>query len=131
MTMSHDEVFAKVREVLVDALGVDDEEVTPTATLTNDLGAESIDFLDIIFRLEKAFNIKIKQEELAPQDVLTNPDYVAGGKLNAQGLALLKQRIGHAAWDKFEQDPNIERIQSIFTVGTIVSFVEQKLANPS
>lgn len=126
-----DEVFEKVRQALVEALSVEEDEVTEEATLFEDLGAESIDFLDIIFRLEKAFNIKIKQEELAPQDVLTNPDYVAGGKLNARGLALLKQRIGHAAWDKFEQDPNVERIQSIFTVGTIVSFVEQKLANPS
>jgi acyl carrier protein len=51
--LSKDEIFAKVQEVLVDALGVDDDEVTAEATLTGDLGAESIDFLDIQFRLDK------------------------------------------------------------------------------
>ncbi|MEX2673259.1 MAG: acyl carrier protein, partial [Phycisphaeraceae bacterium] len=64
MAMTQDEVFEKVQEVLVDALGVDDDEVVADATLTGDLGAESIDFLDIVFRLEKAFDIKISQGEL-------------------------------------------------------------------
>ena len=50
--MSHDEIFKKVQGVLVDALGVDDDEVTPTARLTTDLHAESIDFMDIVFRIE-------------------------------------------------------------------------------
>ena len=59
MPMSRDEIFQKVQGVLVDALGVDEEEVTPTAVIKDDLGAESIDFLDISFRLEKAFGIKI------------------------------------------------------------------------
>ena len=55
MAISRDEIFKKVQDVLVNALGVDEEEVTPEATLRGDLGAESIDFLDISFRLEKAF----------------------------------------------------------------------------
>src|SRR5206468_6300906 len=57
--MTRDEIYSKVQGVLVDALGVDEEEVTPKASLIDDLGAESIDFLDIVFRLEKAFDIKI------------------------------------------------------------------------
>ena len=57
--MTEEEVFEKVRETLVDALGVDDDEIEAEATLTGDLGAESIDFLDIVFRLEKTFDIKI------------------------------------------------------------------------
>ena len=52
MALSHDEIYTKVKDVLVDALGVDDDEVTPAASLRGDLGAESIDFLDISFRLE-------------------------------------------------------------------------------
>ena len=64
---SKEEVFEKVREALVDALGVDDDEVTPEATLVGDLGAESIDFLDIVFRLEKSFDIKIPRGELFPR----------------------------------------------------------------
>ena len=57
---SRDEIFEKVQAALVDALGVDDDEVTPEATMVGDLGAESIDFLDIVFRLEKSFSIKVR-----------------------------------------------------------------------
>ena len=71
-----DEVFQKVQSALVDALGVDEEEVTATATMVGDLGAESIDFLDIVFRLEKAFSIEIPRSELFPEDILTNAEYV-------------------------------------------------------
>ena len=62
-----EEVFEKIQTALVDALGVDEEDVTPEATLVGDLGAESIDFLDIVFRLEKAFDIKIPRGELFPE----------------------------------------------------------------
>jgi acyl carrier protein len=62
MAMSRDEIFEEVKEVLIDALGLDDDEVTAEATLMGDLGAESIDFLDIVFRLEKAFDIKVPRE---------------------------------------------------------------------
>jgi acyl carrier protein len=73
---SRDEIFEKVRTALVDALGVDDDEVTSSATMVGDLGAESIDFLDIVFRLEKAFGIKIPRGELFPEDVLSSSEFV-------------------------------------------------------
>jgi acyl carrier protein len=123
-----EEIFEKVRQALVDALSVEEEDVTEQATLTGDLQAESIDILDIVFRLEKSFNIKISQEELTPRDVLSNPAYVNNRKLNPAGLAALKQRVKHADWSKFEQDPDIDKILDVFTVGTIVNFVEDKLA---
>jgi acyl carrier protein len=126
--LPRDEVFAKVRQALVDALSVEEDEVTESATLTGDLQAESIDILDIVFRLEKAFGIKISQEELTPRDVLSNPEYVNNRKLNAAGLAALKERVRHADWSKFEKDPDIDKILDVFTVGTIVNFVEHKLA---
>ena len=126
-TMTRDEIFEKVRESLVEALSVDDADVTESATLTRDLGAESIDILDIVFRLEKAFGIKISQEELTPRDVLSNPDYVVGGKLNAAGMAALRERVPHADFTRFEADPKIDKILDVFTVGTIVNFVQSKL----
>jgi acyl carrier protein len=96
MAMSREEIFEQVQEVLVDALGLDDDEVTPEATLMGDLGAESIDFLDIVFRLEKAFDIKVPREELFPAEaVLNNPEYVSGGKVTAKGLAELRAKIGY------------------------------------
>ena len=77
MAMNRDEIFQEVLEVLVDALGVDNDEVTTEATLMGDLGAESIDFLDIVFRLEKAFGIKIPREELFPaESLMNNPELV-------------------------------------------------------
>ena len=88
----NEEVFSKVQSALVDALGVDEEDVTPSATMVGDLGAESIDFLDIVFKLEKAFGIKIQTEDLFPKDILTEGSYVNDGKVNANGLAELKKR---------------------------------------
>jgi acyl carrier protein len=126
--MPREEIFEKVRQALVDALSVEEDEVTEKATLFNDLGAESIDFLDIIFRLEKAFSIKIAQEELTQMDIVNNPAYQENRKLNAAGLAALKERIKDGDWATFEQDPSIDKIQNVFTVGTIVDFIAQKLA---
>src|SRR5258707_3211586 len=100
-----DEIFTKVRETLVDALGVDEDEVTPEATLIGDLGAESIDFLDIVFRLEKSFDIKISRGELFPEDVLTNPEYVQNGKVGAAGIAELRKRMPFLNLDKFASNP--------------------------
>src|SRR5580765_875276 len=105
MAMSRDEIFDKVRETLVDALAVEPDEVTENATLTGDLGAESIDFLDIVFRLEKAFNIKIERGELFPEDILTNTEYVEDGKVNSAGMTKLKERMPFADLSKFAADP--------------------------
>src|SRR5579862_6245540 len=102
MALSYDEIYTKVQDVLVDALGVDEEEVTPKATLREDLGAESIDFLDIVFRLEKAFTtdpakpFKIPRGELFPDDLqnlMNDERYVKDGKITSEGLAELKKRM--------------------------------------
>ena len=82
---TYDEIFDKVQATLVDALGVDEEDVTREATLQGDLGAESIDFLDIVFRLERNFGIKIPRGELFPENLVADPEWVAGGKLTDQG----------------------------------------------
>lgn len=128
MAMSRDEIFAEVQEVLVDALGLDDDEVTPEATLMGELGAESIDFLDIVFRLEKSFEIKIPREELFPaENLISNPDYIDGGKVTAKGLEEFKARMPHTDFSSFEADPDVNKIADLFTVDSIVNFIEQKL----
>jgi acyl carrier protein len=124
---SQAEIFDKVREALVDALGVDDDEVTPEATLRGDLDAESIDFLDIVFRLEKAFDIKIERGELIPMDLLENADFVQDGKVNAAGIAQLKQRMPFADLSKFEANPNVQSLGEQLTVRDMCNFVEYKL----
>ncbi len=126
--MPDSDVYAKVQEVLEEALGVDDDEVTPEATLVEDLGAESIDFLDIVFRLEKAFGIKIDQSELFPENVLNDPTYVVDGKVTDEGLAELRTRLPHVDLDAFESDRDVEKFSNVFTVDAIVKFVESKIA---
>lgn len=125
--MSRDEILDKVREVLVDALGVDDDEVTPTATLTTDLGAESIDFLDIVFKLEQAFGFKIEQGELFPDNVAQDPEFVQDGKVTDKGLKALQERLPHADFSKLADDRRVDNVGEIFTVEALVKFVERKL----
>ena len=128
MVQSREEVYAAIKEVLIDALGVDDDEVTPEATLQGDLGAESIDFLDIVFRLEKAFSIKIPRGELFPDDLVSNPEYVDGDRMTPAGLEAIKIAMPHADFTEFEQDPTISKMPDLFTVNTIVNYVESKTA---
>lgn len=125
---SADEIFEKVRETLVDALGVDDDEVTATATLIGDLGAESIDFLDIVFRLEKNFDIKIPRGELFPENLATaDSGFVADGKVTPDGIAQLREKMPYANVDAFANDPQVSRIQDLFTVDMICKFVAARL----
>lgn len=126
--MANEEIFSKVQEVLVDALAVDDDEVTSEATLAEDLGAESIDFLDIVFRLEKAFDIKIDQGELFPSNVLEDENYVQDGKVTDAGMEELKKRMPHADLTEFDASRDVEEFSNVFTVDTIVKFIEGKLA---
>lgn len=124
-----DEIFGKVRETLVDALGVDEDEVTPEATLVGDLGAESIDFLDIVFRLEKNFSIKIPRGELFPESLAADQSLVKDGVVTPQGVAELKKRMPHADLSKFEKDPKVENISELFTVQMIVNFLQRRLSS--
>ena len=127
MALSRDEIFNKVQAVLVDALGVDEEEVTPTAVIKDDLGAESIDFLDISFRLEKAFGIKIQKGEMMPEGMANDAALVQDGKITAAGVALLKDKMPHSDLSAFQPGTDIEKMSRLFTVDAIVNFVENKL----
>lgn len=122
-----DEIFAKIQSALVEALGVDEDEATPEATLVGDLGAESIDFLDIVFRLEKAFEIKIPRGELFPEDVLTNSQYVHDGRVTEAGLAELRSRMPFANLDEFSKNPVVQDFGSVLTVADMCRFIETKV----
>ena len=126
MAQTNEEVFEKVRDALVDALGVDEEEVTADATLVGDLGAESIDFLDIVFRLEKTFEIDIPRAELFPEDILTNAEYVEDGKVTSTGVLELKKRMPFADLSKFEANPLVQEFQNLLTVNDMCRYVLSK-----
>ena len=127
MAPTSEEIFEKVQASLVDALGVDDDEVVPSATIIGDLGAESIDFLDIVFRLEKAFEIKIPREELSPDDILSNEKYIAEGKVTAEGISELKKRMPWADLSNFEKNPRVQDFGNMLTVNDLCNFVKAKV----
>lgn len=120
------DVFEKVQTALIDALAVDEEDVELDATLVGDLGAESIDFLDIVFRLEKAFAIEIPRSELFPEDVLTSEKFVQDGKLTAGGIAELKKRLPFVDLTAFEANPAVHSFGNVLTVADLCRFVETK-----
>jgi acyl carrier protein len=127
---SQAEIYEKVSATLVDALNVEQEEIKPTSTLQGDLGAESIDFLDIVFRLEREFGIKIPRNELFPESIFQgDPDFVQDGKVTQKGLDELRQKMPFADISRFERNPELTAISDLFTVEMIAKYIEGKL-NP-
>ncbi|OAI54858.1 acyl carrier protein [Planctomycetaceae bacterium SCGC AG-212-F19] len=128
---STEEIYQKVTSTLVEALNVDEEDVKPTSTLQGDLGAESIDFLDIVFRLEREFAIKIPRGELFPESIFAgDPEFVQDGKVTDKGLAELKARMPFADLSAFEKNPVVSAISDLFTVDMITRYIQGKLAEP-
>ena len=126
---SQDEIFTKVSATLVEALNVDEDQVTLASTLQGDLGAESIDFLDIVFRLEREFSIKIPRNELFPESIFQgDPEFVKDGKVTPKGLAELRAKMPYADLSEFEKNLTLVGIGDLFTVNLIVSYIESKLS---
>jgi acyl carrier protein len=122
------EIYSKVSSTLVEALNVDEADISPTATLQGDLGAESIDFLDIVFRLEREFAIKIPRGELFPESIFQgDPDFVQNGKVTPKGLAELRTRMPFADLSGFEKNPEVSQISDLFTVDLITRYIQGKL----
>ncbi len=127
--MTKDEIYGKVAATLVEALNVDEDQVKPEATLQGDLGAESIDFLDIVFRLEREFNIKIPRGELFPESIFQgDPEFVKDGKITEKGIKELEMRMPYADLGDFKKNPTLENIGNLFTVELIVRYIQSKLA---
>ncbi len=125
---SQQEIYQKVSATLVEALNVEEDEIRPTSTLQGDLGAESIDFLDIVFRLEREFGIKIPRNELFPESIFQgDPEFVQNGKVTQKGLDELRQKMPFADLAKFEQNPELTALSDLFTVAMITKYIEGKL----
>src|SRR5467141_3872006 len=114
---SQEEIYSKVSATLVEALNVDEEDIKPSATLQGDLGAESIDFLDIVFRLEREFGIKIPRGELFPESIFQgDPFFVQDAAATEKGLNELRTKMPFADLDEFEKNPEVNHISELFTV---------------
>ena len=122
------EINARLAKLLVQALGVEGDEIKPSATLQGDLGAESIDFLDIIFRLEREFKIKIPRGELIMEPVsLGNAAYVQDGHLTDEGMAALRFQMPYADLTNFDRDRRLINMNDLFTVNLLASYIRWKL----
>src|SRR4051794_17601223 len=125
---TQDEIYTKVSATLVEALNVDEEDITPKATLQGDLGAESIDFLDIVFRLEREFGIKIPRGELFPESIFQgDPEFVQNGRVTEKGLEELRTRMPFADLSQFERNPEFSQLPDLFTVDLIARYIQGKL----
>jgi acyl carrier protein len=125
---TQEEIYTKVSATLVEALNVEEEEINPKSTLQGDLGAESIDFLDIVFRLEREFGIKIPRNELFPESIFQgDPEFVQEGKVTAKGLLELREKMPFADLSEFEKDPQLSRLSDLFTVDMITRYIQGKL----
>ena len=125
--MEHDQIYNQVQEILEEALGADAEEIVSTASLVADLGAESIDFLDISFKLEQVFDFKIAQGELFPENLMENADWVNDRKFTASGIAELKKCMPHVNFESYSDNPDVSKVGEVITVKSICDFVERKL----
>ena len=126
---TQEEIYSKVSATLIEALNVDEEEIKPSSTLQGDLGAESIDFLDIVFRLEREFGIKIPRGELFPEAIFQgDPEFVQNGRVTDRGLAELRQRMPFADLSSFEKNPELAAISDLFTVEMITRYIQGKLS---
>lgn len=121
------EIFSKVQQTLAGALGVDEIDITPEASLKRDLGAESIDFIDIIFRLEKTFNIKIPSGDLFPSHLLNDDRFVKEGVVTSEGLAELRTKLPYLELEEFSKDPQIVKLADCFTVKMLLRYLNDRL----
>ena len=120
-----DAVFPKVADTIADALGCDLEEVKRDASLINDLGAESIDFLDLVFRLERAFKIKIPRGKIVEDSrgTLSEAEFEQKGLVTDQGLAQLKAFLSEVPAERFRTPLKVAEIPRLFTAETFCKLV--------
>jgi acyl carrier protein len=129
--MTRSEIDGAVKEALVGALGVGEDEVTPEATLLGDLGAESIDLLDILFRLERKVGVKIQAADLAAHVQGGIPDAEFGdasGKITAKGMAQLKKVMPQIDDQALAGKLEAEKVMSLFTVANLTDMVAGRAA---
>lgn len=126
--MDEDLIFSKVQECFSGALGIEANEILPESSLVRDLGAESIDFIDMIFRLEKTFDIKIPSGELFPGNLLNQEGLVEEGRVTAEGMKVLRQKLPFLDLTGFEKDPVVSNLPGLFNVQMVVDYLRERMS---
>ena len=123
--MNLERVYPKVREIIADVLVIDEDDVSLTSRLIGDLGAESIDFLDLVFQLEKEFAIKIPRGllEKNARGELTEQEFEKSGVLTENGLVALKRYLSEVPESQFKANMKVNEIPMLFTVETFCKLI--------
>jgi acyl carrier protein len=132
--MATTEIQSAVQEAVVGALGVGEDEATPDATLMDDLGAESIDLLDILFRIERSTGVKIQASDLGEYIQGGIPDDEFGdenGIVSEKGLEQLKKVMPQIDADELRGKLEAEKVISLFTVGNLADMVAARSGGAS
>lgn len=115
------DVPVQVTAIVAEALSVPIEQVTPSASLIDDLGAESIDFLDILFRIESAFNIKIRENDMWTGSI----DRTSQESIDAS-IAQLRIKQPDYRWDRLPAHPSQSDFARLITVSTIIEYLRRQ-----
>lgn len=123
--MNIESVYPKVTDIVADTLAIDKEKIKPDSSLVQDLGAESIDFLDLIFRLEREFNVKIPRGviEKEARGSLSDAEFETNGVITEAGIKILKQFLSEVPEQRFKPNLKVAEIPTLFTVTTLCKFV--------
>jgi len=123
--MNVEAVYPKVREIIADVLVIDEKDVALDRRLIADLGAESIDFLDLVFQLEKEFGIKIPRGQLEKnaRGDLAEDEFEKGGVLTPAGLVALKNYLSEVPEAHFKANMKVNEIPMLFTVETFCKLI--------
>jgi acyl carrier protein len=131
--MEDNEIYEGVKEAIVDAMGLEPEEIEENSSLFDDLGAESLDLLDIVFRIEKTFGIKIPrggiQQDVLAEEGIKEEDVIVDGCLTAFGAEKLRERMKEVDGEKIHEGFRIDDIPRLFTIQTFVNLVKYQLAD--
>lgn len=123
--MNVENVYPKVQEIIADVLVIDEADVSLNSRLIADLGAESIDFLDLVFQLEKEFSVKIPRGQLEKnaRGDLSEAEFETGGVLTTDGMAALKLYLNEVPEEHFTPNLKVNEIPMLFTVETFCKLI--------
>src|SRR5436305_7649398 len=131
MTATSEEIYDSVRQAIIDALGVDEDEVTPESTLLGDLGAESIDLLDILFRIERQVGVKVQASDLGEYVQGGIPDDEFGDEnevITPKGMAQLKRAMPQIDAEALQGKLKADQVMSLFSVQNLADMIEERAA---
>jgi len=123
--MDTSSIYPRVKVIVADVLAIDESEVEPSGSLINDYGGESIDFLDLVYRLEREFKVKIPrgQIEKEARGALEDEAFAENGKLTEQGMVQLKEYLAEVPAERFKDGMSVAAIPTLFTVETFCRLV--------